>query len=72
MNSRNKKDNGEDLRLQLVLTPDGGRRRGMTATVSMTALDAQQQARFDAEVQTLLADLIRQAFKNGGADHAQF
>ncbi|MEA2710783.1 MAG: hypothetical protein QOF78_3384 [Phycisphaerales bacterium] len=72
MNSRNKEGNGEDLRLHLVLKPDGGRRRGMTATVSMTALDAQQQARFDAEVQTLLADLIRQALKNGRTDHVQF
>lgn len=60
MNQLNKEVNGEDPRLQMVLKLDSGRQRGMTATVRMTALNDEQQARFDAEVEDLLAHFVRQ------------
>ena len=59
MNAQKKEENGEDLRLQLVLPLDGGGRREMTATVIMTALNDAQQARFEAEVEDLLAQLAQ-------------
>ena len=63
MNERNRKGNGEDLRLQLVLPLDSGGRRSMTATVSMTTLDEDQRARFEAEVEILLTQFVRQQVK---------
>jgi hypothetical protein len=60
VNQQNKVTNGDDLRLQFVLPLDGGGRREMTATVCVTALDDAHQARFDAEIDNLLLQLIRQ------------
>ena len=59
MNKQNKEVDGEEARL-LVLPLDGGGQRGMTATVVLTALSDEQQARFDAEVEDLLAQLAQQ------------
>ena len=58
MNQLNKEVRGEDLRLHLVLPLGGGRGRSMTATVALTALDEEKQARFDAEVEDLLAHFV--------------
>jgi len=59
------KENGEDLRLHLVLPLGSGGRRSMTATVALTALDDERQARFDAEVEDLLGHLVRQQVEHG-------
>jgi hypothetical protein len=56
----NMNKNGGNLRLQLVLKLDSGRRRGITATVMLMALDEATQTRFDAEVEDLLAQFVRQ------------
>ncbi|HEX8524208.1 MAG TPA: hypothetical protein VF669_18280 [Tepidisphaeraceae bacterium] len=71
MNQQNKEGNGEDSRLHLVLKLDSGRRREMTATVRTTALNDEQQTRFDAEVETLLADLVRGALQNKRSANVQ-
>ena len=63
MNSLNKKENGEKPRLQFTLTLGGERERKMTATVMVTALDNTQQARFDAEVDNLLLQMIQKQSK---------
>ena len=59
MIQQKREENGEDSRLQLILKLDGGGRREMTATVRMTALDDEQQARFEAEVENLMAHMVR-------------
>ena len=56
----NMNKNGENSRLQLVLKLDSGRRREITATVMLMALDEARQSRFDAEVEDLLAQFVRQ------------
>jgi hypothetical protein len=43
----------------------------MTATVALTALDDERQARFDAEVKALLADMIRRAIRIRRAENVQ-
>jgi hypothetical protein len=63
MKSEQVRGNGEDLRLHLDLSLDGGRGRGMTATIGMTALNDEQQARFEAEVEILLTQFVRQQVK---------
>ena len=59
MTQRNKEGNGDDVRLQLVL-PLGGGGRETSATVILAALNDAQQARLDAEVEDLLAQLAQQ------------
>ena len=49
----------KDSRLQLVLKLGSEGRRGMTATIRMTVLNDEQQARFHAEVEDLFAQLMR-------------
>jgi hypothetical protein len=63
MNPQNKVKDGGDPRLQFVLQLDGSGIRGMTATIQVTALNEADQARFDAEVDNLLLQLIRQQQK---------
>jgi hypothetical protein len=63
MNQKNKEENGNDLHLHLLLQPDGEGRCGITATVTLTTLDEPQEARFDAEVENLLLQLIQQQRK---------
>ncbi len=72
MNSHYMKGNGEDPRLHLVLPLDSGRRHSITATVVATAMDDEQQARFEADVQTLLAELIREALQDRRTENVQF
>jgi predicted type IV restriction endonuclease len=72
MNRNQVDENGEDRRQQIVLKLDGRGRREMTATVSLTAINDEQQARFDAEVQTLMSDLVRRALQIRRTEHVQF
>lgn len=53
-------ENGGELRKELTLEIGNNKRRNITAAIVWQPLDDAQQARFDAEVQTLLADLVRQ------------
>lgn len=63
MNRQKQKENGNDLRLHLVLQPDGEGRCGITATIALMALEEPQQARFEVEVDNLLLQLIQQQRK---------
>jgi hypothetical protein len=65
-------ENGEDLCFRLVIPRSeigGGRRRNSTASIVVKPLDADQQVRFDADVQALLAELIRQERQIKGSEH---
>jgi hypothetical protein len=59
VNQQNKGGNGEDSRPQLFLKLNSHGRREMTATISMTALNDDQQACFDAEIEDLFAQLLQ-------------
>ena len=71
--ARKEKGNGADLRVTLTLSPNGNGARGRALSVSvvMRPLDEQQQARFDAEVQMLLAHLARQQIQSRRAENAE-
>ena len=64
--ARKEKGNGADSRVTLTLSPNGNGARGraLSASVVLGPLDEQQQTRFDAEVQMLLAHLVRQQIQS--------
>lgn len=63
------KENGEDLRLQIVLPLDGGGTRKSTATITMVALTETEQEHVDAKIQSLLSSLARWAVSEKEGRH---
>ena len=69
MPHQKQKENGEDLRLQIVLSLVGGGTRKRMATITLVALTETEQERVNADVQSLLAGWARKAISEMEGRH---